>query len=95
MLDAYLLGGAVDGTGLVIAVHKQDVLRLEVCVRELVIVQKQHAVYQLVRDVPHLFQRVGLVVVVFLQWNGYLYNIILFSQTMFLIYNVTPDVCKY
>lgn len=50
----YLLGGTIDGADLVVAVHKQDVLGLEVGVRELVVVQEQHAVYQLVRDMPHV-----------------------------------------
>lgn len=51
---AYLLSRTIDGAGFVVAVHEQDVLRLEICVRELVVVQEQHAVYELIRDVPHL-----------------------------------------
>lgn len=63
----HLLGAAVDADDLVVAVDEQDVLGLEVGVRELVVVQEQHAVDQLVRDVPRLLQGVRLVVVVFLQ----------------------------
>lgn len=63
----YFFVRIVDRDDLVVAVDEQNVLWLEVGVRELVVVQEQHGVDELVGDVPHLLQRVGLVVVVFLE----------------------------
>lgn len=74
MCRAHLLTTIIYIDDLVVAVHKQDVLRLEVCVRELVLVQEEHAVDELVGDVPHLLQRVRLVVVVFLQTTTIYHN---------------------
>lgn len=59
----FLLGIVVD---VVVRVDKQDVLGLEVRVRQLVLVQEQHGVDQLVRDVAHVLYRIALVVVVLL-----------------------------
>lgn len=49
-----------------VRVDKEDILRFEVCVRELVVVQESDGVAQLVSNVPDLVQRIRLVVVVFL-----------------------------
>lgn len=59
----FLLGVVVD---VVVRVDKQYVLGLEVSVRELVLVQEQHRVDQLVRDVAYMVYRVALVVIVLL-----------------------------
>ena len=60
--------------GLPVGGDEEDVLGLEVGVGELALVQELDGVDQLVRDVPHLLQRVRMVVVLFLKRK----NIILF-----------------
>lgn len=66
-MSTNLLRATIYIDDLVVAVDEQYVLGLEVGVRELVVVQEQHAVDELVRDVPHLLQGVWLIVVVFLE----------------------------
>lgn len=46
---------------------EEDVLRLQIGVRQLAVVQEPDGVAELVRDVPDLVQRVGMIVVLFLQ----------------------------
>lgn len=63
----YLFGCIVYTDDFVITVDEQYVFWLEICVCELVVMEEQHAVYELVGDMPHLLQRVWLVVIVLLQ----------------------------
>ena len=46
---------------------EEDVLRLQIGVRQLAVVQEPDRVAELVRDVPDLVQRVGMIVVLLLQ----------------------------
>lgn len=47
-----------------IRVYKQNILGLQVSVRELVVVKKLHSIAQLIRDVTHVIHRIWLVIVV-------------------------------
>lgn len=53
--------------GRVVGVNKQDVLRLQVRVRQVVVMHELAGVYQLVRNMPHVVHGIRLVVVFFLQ----------------------------
>ena len=49
-----------------IGIDEEDVLRFQVGVGQFIVVEESDGVGELVADVPHLLQRVGLVIVILL-----------------------------